>query len=785
MYCNIRIILVLAIFAITKPCLSDYYAREMSHQDTFNLHNLSQENISNYVKIFVDTNNTHFISEVVFKEEDKFIKNLAHEIIIDFSKSNHWLKFSIKNNYNYLISAILEIKNPSINKIQLFVEKYNFVRALQETGDSYPFYTRNTDNRNFIFEITLDPSSVYTYYLKINTEGSSIKFPVMIYSPAGFTKKISREHIVNGVFYGIMLAIIFTSLFLLLLNFRKPAHFYYLIYVTLTGFFVLDLDGLSFQFLWPNSPWLANNMSSILALSGTFFLIQFTIAYFNLRNQNNIYYLLTNGLAILNLLFIPVSLIDTLPVKFISCGIAYLMIISIVSITVIAIILFKKGPQLTIFFILAFLSFLFSTIIISSNIFSHVINITERENAFKIGLAIQVILLSVALSIRLKILQEKAHKISVDNLKKLNDFKEDANKRLEGKVRERTDSLSKSNEKFLSAVIEIGNKNTKLHQQRIEILKHRDEITEKNLVLEKSFSEIKKKNKELAQRNSEIKAKQEQIIEQKNLLEIKNQDITDSINYAKRIQTSILPGSEYINQIIPNNFILFRPKDILSGDFYWIDKYPPEKNELILNSKKKRKIIIASVDCTGHGIPGAIMSVIGKDQLDRAIFQYGLTKPSAILEAINQGVTKVMSYHSAIMTVKDGMDISLICFNPDKYSLEFAGANQQIYHIRNNELTIYSGDRKSIGETIHENKFHNHKIEIKKDDMVYLFSDGYVDQFGGPNNKKFKYKQFKDLLLNVHLKPISEQENLLLEAHLKWKSTCEQVDDILIIGIKF
>ncbi len=267
-----------------------------------------------------------------------------------------------------------------------------------------------------------------------------------------------------------------------------------------------------------------------------------------------------------------------------------------------------------------------------------------------------------------------------------------------------------------------------------------------------------------------VKERTAQVVAQKEELAEKNKDITDSIQYAKRIQTAILPPE------IPfkDTFVLFKPKDIVSGDFYWL---------LEMNGKE----FIAAVDCTGHGVPGAFMSIIGHNMLNKVVKEYGINKPSEILQHLDAEVTKTLHQQDETVTIMDGMDMTLIAYQKDKNLIEFAGAYNPIYLIRNGELIETKGDRFSIGrsEVFTEKNFTNHEIKVQKGDAIYLFSDGYADQFGGESGKKFKIQPMKELILNIQGKTMEEQRSILESTLEAWRGDIEQIDDILIIGRKF
>jgi serine phosphatase RsbU (regulator of sigma subunit) len=282
---------------------------------------------------------------------------------------------------------------------------------------------------------------------------------------------------------------------------------------------------------------------------------------------------------------------------------------------------------------------------------------------------------------------------------------------------------------------------------------------------QKTNKYLEQKNHEIAEASMVIEISRDQITE-------KNKNITDSINYAQRIQQAILPLKEDINKSLKDYFILYKPKDIVSGDFYF---YAQQHNQ----------IIVAVVDCTGHGVPGAFMSMIGNNILTHIIIEKGITRPAEILDQLNRGVKRALKQDSENAETTDGMDISLCTIDLVNKTMEYAGANRHLFHA-SGELNKISGDSASIGGTTNENyQFKNHELKLKQGDSIYIFTDGYVDQFGGEKGKKFMTKNLKNLLAGIHQKNMNEQYQILNNALMDWSKDEEQVDDILVVGIKF
>jgi serine phosphatase RsbU (regulator of sigma subunit) len=256
-------------------------------------------------------------------------------------------------------------------------------------------------------------------------------------------------------------------------------------------------------------------------------------------------------------------------------------------------------------------------------------------------------------------------------------------------------------------------------------------------------------------------------------IELKNKDISDSIEYALQIQQARLPHIDSIQACFPEFFVMYLPRDIVSGDFYWFTKTE--------NGKK----IFAVSDCTGHGIPGAFMSMMGIDGLNYAILEKRIESPSHILNHVNKFIIESLKQDLETVKNKDGMDTAICIFEKDLSSVKYSGANRPLWIVRNHELMSFSPDKMSIGGNNYADfVFNEVDIPLQKGDSLYLFSDGYQDQFGGKKNKKFMTKNLKQLLLDIHQLPAQEQETILHAKLNEWKGSFSQIDDIIIVGIK-
>lgn len=289
----------------------------------------------------------------------------------------------------------------------------------------------------------------------------------------------------------------------------------------------------------------------------------------------------------------------------------------------------------------------------------------------------------------------------------------------------------------------------------------------------KTNIERKKTNKQLHFFNKEI-------TEQKNIIELRNHEITDSITYASRIQQGVIPDEDELKKLLPNHFVFFKPRDIVSGDFYWASEVKSKTDPNL------KRTVVAVVDCTGHGVPGAFMSLVGNTLLNQIINRSAISTPAQALDYINVQLPKTIKSKTSTGTIKDGMEIAMCDINFDTLTMQFAGANSNIYLVRNGEIQIFKGDKQPIGESFSGTiiQYKNQEIRLQKNDCIYLISDGYADQFGGEKGKKFKYKQLENLFCAIAEKNVSEQREVLANAFEDWKSHHEQVDDVLIMGIK-
>ncbi len=291
-------------------------------------------------------------------------------------------------------------------------------------------------------------------------------------------------------------------------------------------------------------------------------------------------------------------------------------------------------------------------------------------------------------------------------------------------------------------------------------------------IIEEQKHRVDEAYEELNQQNEEIATQRDEIESQRDKLYLQNKNITDSIEYARFIQQALLTSHEILENCNLQNFILFIPKDIISGDFYWFKQI-------------KNYLYFAAADCTGHGVPGAFMSVLGISLLNEIVSKRDLNPPALVLNELRKKLKKSLKQDNSETTSHDGIDISLCLLDFETKMLQFSGAFNPLFLVRNDELIEYTADHMPVGIYPKDKiDFTNQEIQLKSNDLLFIFSDGYISQFGGENGKKFNFKQFKQLLIEINNQPLETQKQLLEKRFVEWQRDFEQIDDILVVGIK-
>jgi len=348
--------------------------------------------------------------------------------------------------------------------------------------------------------------------------------------------------------------------------------------------------------------------------------------------------------------------------------------------------------------------------------------------------------------------------------KEINNKTEELNKELE-KYKKKISVLEKEVNFYIKQGDVITNQRTKIQDERDKIALEKDDMAKQKARMEEDLNFIMKQGDKIAEQKYKIKKAHD-------VVKVQKKKIEDSILYAKRIQSAVLPPNRFIQHLLSEHFIFYKPRDIVSGDFYWTKQVGD-------------RIFIAAADCTGHGVPGALMSMLGITFLNEIVNKNPDIHANEILNELRIHIISSLRQTGSSGESRDGLDIALCVIDHKKHLLEYSGANNPLYLIRNHELIETKADRMPIG--IHrkaKESFCNHEIELIKGDLVYIFSDGFVDQFGGELGRKYLSANFKKLLLENYTKSLSDQRYLLEKTFEDWKGDRKQLDDILVIGFK-
>lgn len=640
---------------------------------------------------------------------------------LGFTSNNYWFKFIITNTQAKQ-SRVLEFAYPFFNRLDVYIPSFNGSYKKTSVGDHYPFSARPFKHKNFLFDLNFESGETKIIYAYLHCNGEATSFPVKVWTKHDYLRNNYEEHLALGIYYGIVLFVFFFSAFLWFIV-KERYQFYYFLYIIGVAVFQLSLDGLAFEYLWPNNVWFANH---VIPLSGSFTifaLILFVVSLLKTNIHTPIIHKILMVLLGIDMVFFVMSFIPNATYSIALMGLNLIAVPINILILVSAIISYRMGISTAKYFLVAFSLLILGILAALFKNFGILPRVFLTEYSIQIGSAIELIMLSLALAENVKLLKaekEEAQALLFEELKEKSRLQELANIELEQKVVERT------------AEIQL----------------------------------------------------------QKEVIEEKNNDITASINYALKIQEAILPREEELKASLNEYFVFYKPRDIISGDFYWF-------------SKRENLIFIAAADCTGHGVPGALMSMLGNSFLNEIVNEYHIYNPAEILDLLRLKIIKTLRQRET--NTKDGMDIAICVINNEKREINFAGAfnpayitssvqdqNENKYDTYQNEfvpdkkLIMLPADRFPVGivEGQNNDMFTSKVYNYNPGDCLYLFSDGLADQFGGPQGKKYKTKQLKDLLLKVSRYDMDFQKLSISDDFENWKGKHEQVDDILMIGIR-
>ncbi|MBD0405225.1 7TM diverse intracellular signaling domain-containing protein [Flammeovirga sp. EKP202] len=697
-----------------------------------NLDELVEElKIDHKIHYFLDNHDTDF-NLLKSTPEDYFIKS-DDDLNFGFLEKTLWLKIPIEHDVEHNKNWYFEIANPNIDYLKVYLAEEGQKNYISwELGDIFPFNARVINHRNFVVPFELKKDTQYNVYLKVYSS-NGIHLPMKIYSSDAFLEYSLFSEMLYGLYFGIILIMVLYNL-MIFFSLKDINYLLYVLPIVSNVIYFSSYSGHNYQYLHQWSPGLQKFVAPIAISLWIITSSIFTLSFLKVRNYSKYVYGALIGMITLGgLLFLFSFLGNYQTVMELSNKATSINALVLISS---GIYIYRKGNKFARYFILAWAFF-------TLGILTHTLttegitpsNIITR-NALAFGTIMEIMLLSLALSDKYKFIQEDTERIQDSLIQQ----QEQDRRTLERRVKERTRQLDK-------------------------VSQETDRYTRK---IEEAYGEIQSMNASLEKQNEEIES-------QKRELSKKNEKITASINYAQRIQKAILPSTQAIQHSFPESFILFKPKDIVSGDFYWHYDTPTHA-------------FIAAIDCTGHGVPGAFMSMIGERLLKQIVVTDKTTDPGIILDHLNYYIK--VELHKQVEgkgALKDGMDLCMCVYDKKNSLLTFAGAKNPLYYIEKDNFGHIKGDKFSIGSADTDTfEYTTHEVKITSPTDFYIATDGYQDQFGGPINRKIGGKKFRDLLEMIHKLPMQKQSMALEQFLERWMTgegkTELQIDDILIIG---
>lgn len=670
-----------------------------------------------------DTEGSFEMADLISAASDKiWIPFHGETLNFGYTDSVYWVKGDFVNQEPRDLEFLIEIAYPVIDDIQVFIMGKDRVKTLS-MGDKKPFYDRPIEHKNFLFPVDFAAYESLTIMFRFKTT-SSMQIPLNLYNERVFLEKSQGEMMGLGLYYGSMIIMILYNLFVYL-SVREANYLYYVIYVTCMAVFLASLNGTSYHYLWPESIWW-NDQVLVVSLCGVvLFAILFTVGFLKVKESRPKSYRVFIFFAVIAGFIILFSY--KIPYKMGILSTIGLAVISIVWCMIVTLSRWMEGFSSARFYAVAWFAMLSGGVILALNKFSILPRNAFTENATQYGSALEVMLLSFALADRLNF--EKKERIEAQDIAHL----QERNAR-------------------------IANESA-LHNER----KARE-------AREHAFEIQKKATETLEQRVEERTCELNDI-----LLQVRdaNSHIMGSLRYARMIQLSMLPDPKKIREFLPGHFIWWVPRDLVGGDFYFIEK-------------KEAWTVVAVADCTGHGVPGAFMTIIAGSELKRIVRGEACYDPGEILSRMNRRIRKTLKQDTSHALSDDGLDIGVCAFNNITGKLYFSGAKMTMYYTLGQELLTLPGDKNSVGyiSSKEDYVYPVHDMDLHQNMTVYLFTDGITDQAGEENTLRFGTKRLLKLIKdNAHLS-LDAQYECYKETLEKYKGSWEQRDDMTMVAFK-
>ena len=666
--------------------------------------------IGKWVHVLEDASGQLTLEDVLSDvQASKFKLSTQENLNFGFSQKTYWLKFQVSDTQPNRSNWFWILSYPNLDHVDFYYQDDKGEWQVKNLGDEQPFARREIFHRYFILPLQLHDDLPHVYYLRIATT-SSVQIPMSIYNEEFFYEEDAKAEMLYGLFYGMMLIMVLYNLFVAA-SMKERNYLFYVFSIIGSTIFFAAVNGHLYQYVLFDFPRVQSIMIPFGIGIWITFSAYFTKYFLHTKQVTRLINTLLKGIIGVGILitvcstFVPYMIMVRFAAAFVGVNVIILVSAGIVT--------WLRGDQAARFFVFAWVFLLGGAFLIVVSRFGALPNNFLTNHGVEIGAALQVLLLSFALTDRYKLIEQENKLVQEEALK----VQKEANENLEKKVEQRTEEIN-------------------------------------------------------AQKQ-EIEAQRDNLEQQKHLLAKKNDSIMSSINYAKRIQQAMLPQPDKIAQALPNHFIFFKPKDVVSGDFYFFQEID-------------RKVILAVIDCTGHGVPGALMSMLGYNLLSNIISEHQTTQASKILNELHRGIRAALKQEETHN--KDGMEVALCILDFADKTLTFAGAGgSELCYVQNFEMHTLRGDKHHIGGERNDDNlaFQQHTISVAQPTMFYIYSDGFQDQFGGEEGRKFMPNHFKQLLLKMSHKHILEQRSILERMLENWMGEKhKQVDDILVIGVQ-
>ena len=674
-----------------------------------------------YLAVWQDSTRLLSIQELLQPRYKAKLKALSEAANFGFSQDNYWFYFEIENKSSAPV-LILEVDYPPLDYVSLFVENTQGQWEGQLLGDKVPFARRAIFHRNVAFEIAIAPGQRKGCYLKVNTD-SSIQVPLYLFAPAAFHRDSLTAEILFGVFYGILGIMLLYNLFLFF-ALRQPSYIFYCLYILMYLLAQSSLNGHTFQYLWGDAIWWANKIVPLAICAFVSAAAIFAISFLNPRKFAPLLYKVLIGFVVYYLACTLLALLAPyyVAVKFA----AFNALLNSLLLLSAGLVVWYRGNKAAFYFILAWAVFLSGLLYVSLTTMGWVPNHPFLKYLGQVGAMIEIVLLSFALADRIHVIRkekEAAQAATIEAVQQNEKLLLEQKETLEQMVKVRTEEITVQNEELL--------------QQREEIVSQRDFIQQRN--------------KELANAH---------------------QQVSQSIRYASQIQQALLPQEGHLEGYFAEAFVINEPRDIVSGDFYWF-------------YQEGAVAFLAVVDCTGHGVPGAFMSMIGYTLLKQIIVEKKIGHLPDILEQLDREVIAALRQRDTHN--RDGMDLCLCCFERQgaEVLLSFAGAKRPLYVCRQEKWQELPATRRHIGgmQVLHQTPFKMHELRLQKGDKLLFTTDGLTD-IANLQRQKFGSRRLKSLL-EAQAKASLQELALQLRQEMKiFAAQAQQRDDILVLAVE-